>query len=107
MTSFYRTAILCGACPLVTGVAIFLLWLVTRWDLLMVIGMLVIPAGFLSFLAGSGALSGYLSEARRASELSRRTARRRALGAGLLLLVNFPAAYGIILAVSAILTLDD
>ena len=44
MNRAYWVALICGAIPLVAGVSIFLLWLMTRWDGLMAAGIYTLGA---------------------------------------------------------------
>ncbi len=53
-------AMLCGAVPLSLGIAIFLLWVITRWEALEVAGFLTIWAGTIFVAAGCIALDGYV-----------------------------------------------
>ena len=88
----YRGATACGALPLISGVAIFSLWFITRWPLLELAGMLTIMLGLAAFVAGCTMLLLYVRARLRAGvESPRRVLGRTAL-AGLLLLANFPAA---------------
>ena len=90
-----RVAVACGALPLLTGVSIFLCWLVTGWEWLMGAGIITIYAGCLLFLCGIVALGSYLFF----DHLPTQSLGRRLLICalvGLLLLSNFPVAGGII-----------
>lgn len=82
-----RLALFCGAAPLVTGVSIFALWLVTRWPWLMAAGAVTIAAGLVLFLIGLGAL---------AFDASHRRPRFAKTLSLVLLLLNFPVAIGIV-----------
>jgi hypothetical protein len=101
----YRLALICGAAPLAVGAAIFLLWLVTRWDQLVVAGVATIYGGVACFAVGLGALVRYYILATRAAE----PVPRRKLGSDLavallLLFANYPLALGIIGGAMAIET---
>ncbi len=95
-----RFALWCGGLPLATGCAIFLAWLPlggAAWESL---GLLLLIAGPWVVLAGLLALAAHVVDAlrrpgRRAPGFWKRTI--LALG---LLLANFPAALGIVLAAS-------
>ena len=102
MRSARRVALLCGGIPLVAGVAIFLLWLMTSWQWLMFAGFATLYGGLGFFAIGSIALARYYWLAARASDVSHRLLWRSMLCYGGLLLVNFPVAGGIIAAVYAI-----
>lgn len=99
----YRTAILCGAIPLATGTTIFLLWLMTHWPWLMPAGIVTIYLGVPLVFFGIMTMTEYWASATN-SGIPRRTRILRVLLCLGLLLVNFPAAYGIVLAVNDIQT---
>jgi hypothetical protein len=96
MNRAYRNALLCGACPLVVGVTIFLLWLVTRWDWLILAGLCTIVGGVVAFLIGAFSLAIYFWFGWQTPELPRRKLWRSTLGCAGLLLSNFVAAGAII-----------
>ena len=79
-----RSALICGLLPLGTGVGIFLLWLVVRWDWLMLAGFGTICVGLLLVLVGAGFL------------VAARSRSPAVLG---VLLANFPVA-GVIVFVA-------
>ncbi|SIO67317.1 hypothetical protein SAMN05444166_8332 [Singulisphaera sp. GP187] len=49
MSPYYKISLICGATPLFVGIAIFLLWLITRWDWLMAAGLLTLYLERFSF----------------------------------------------------------
>ena len=51
--STYKIAFLCGFIPFILGISIFLLWLVSRWEILMFAGILNIYAGICAFIIGA------------------------------------------------------
>lgn len=102
MNRAYRYALVAGATPLVTGTAIFLLWLVTRWEGLMHAGVFTVIAGLVAFACGSMALVVYGWLAYRDPMVSRRRFWLSTLGCAALLLFNFPAALGVTTAFLAI-----
>lgn len=102
MSECYKVALVCGVAPLIVGVATFLLWLLTRWDTLMSFGLVVVIVSHIFFIVGCLAVVVYVRQARRDAKAPRLAIWFRALGATLLLLVNFPVAHGIIKAVVAI-----
>jgi hypothetical protein len=53
MNRAYRIALFCGACPLVVGVSVFLLWMAFHWDWLMDAGIWTIVGGILLFMVGA------------------------------------------------------
>jgi hypothetical protein len=99
MDRAYRLAMFCGASPLLVGVSIFVLWLLTRWDLLMIAGILTLAAGPVLCAFAFLNLSHFLWLARREPDLSPRRRRLAVFWCGSLLLANFPVAVGIIYAV--------
>ncbi len=95
---------LCGAIPLVTGSAVFCLWLVTGWDWLCLAGYFTILGGFVLFAAGAGALVRYHFLSARTPGCSPRSVLRRTLGAWILLLGNFPAAAAFVMGFVVLVT---
>jgi hypothetical protein len=98
----YRIALFCGATPLIVGTSIFVLWLFTRWEWLKLAGAGTLVAGALSCLAGVVLLSWSYALARERPELTHAQAILATLCGIALLLVNFPAAAGILYAVEVI-----
>jgi len=94
----YRLAVYCGAAPLATGTSLFLLWLATRWDRLFFAGTAVIYGGLALFVVGVGALVRYawLGLRQPPPHLPRRQIGINVASALSLLLLNFPAAWGIV-----------
>ncbi|MFI5403179.1 MAG: hypothetical protein ACHQ1G_09595 [Planctomycetota bacterium] len=101
MKGAYRLALLCGALPLVVGVSVFLLWLVTRADGLMLLGFFVLCGGLAFFAVGVLALGRFCWLAFREPQLPARFW-AATIACALLLLSNFPVAGAIIYAVDAI-----
>jgi hypothetical protein len=91
----YRVALACGALPLVAGIAVFLLWIPTRWEWLMGAGVLVLVVGVALFAVGTLALARFCWLALRMPEPPPRFWRSTAFAAALLL-SNFPAAGAVI-----------
>jgi len=56
MSKMDRLALACGLLPLISGIAVFLLWIGSRWELLKLVGFFVILAGMLCILVGAIAL---------------------------------------------------
>lgn len=104
MNRAYRVALICGASPLLVGVSVFLLWLVTRWDWLMAAGMLTLYGGVAIFLVGALALARFCWLAFRSPDPRGRRPWLSALACAGLLLVNVPVAGGIVAAAIAIET---
>ena len=97
-----RIALLCWVIPLGVGVTTFLLWLLTEAGALMAIGFVTLLAGALLAFVGSVMLVvhvvGRFEDPR--PPMRRRIA--QAFVVALLLLANFPIAYGIVQAVESI-----
>ena len=104
MNHAYRLALTCGAVPLLLGVSIFFLWVITRWDWLMMAGVATLYAGVAAFFIGAFALACFCWLASRSADLPRRRNSNRVLACGLLLVSNFPVAVGIVAAAIAIET---
>ena len=54
-----RVALFCGICPLLLGVSIFLLWLATGWQWLMLAGIATIFCGTILVALGICSLAAY------------------------------------------------
>ena len=104
MNRAYRLALVCGAFPLLIGVSIFVLWLITRWDWLMMAGIFTFYGGVAVFLVGVLALAHYCWLAFRMPNIPRRRLWLSTLACAGLLLLNFPVAGGIAAAAIAIET---
>ncbi len=104
MDRTFRVAVLSGLLPLLVGVSLFVLWIISRWDWLMVGGFVTLYGGLVSFLIGVVALTCYCWAACRSADPPRRKWIPSALACAALLLSNFPTAGGIIAAVIAIET---
>ena len=84
------------------GTSVFLLWLVLRWDWLMAAGAYIIGGGCVLFVVGVVVLLGFLVRARLSRWFPRPRLRRMTVAAALLLLANFPAAAGVLVAVGKV-----
>lgn len=104
MDRTFRIALLCGLLPLLVGLSLFVLWIITRWDWLVVGGFVTLYGGLVSVLIGAIALARYCWAAARIADPPRRNWVPSALACAALLLSNFPAAGGMIAAVIAIET---
>ena len=102
----YRIAFFCGALPLCSGVSIFALWCLTRWDWLVLAGFWVIGVGLIFVMVGLTALLRFWTL--RGKDASHSQSHNRwATAIGLAaLLSNFPAAIAIVVAVSLILRMS-
>ncbi|MBX7157612.1 MAG: hypothetical protein K1X66_04410 [Verrucomicrobiae bacterium] len=104
MKRAYQIALVCGILPLFIGILIFLLWLVTRQNWLMAVGVFTIWLGVIMVLIGAVALIRFCWLGFRTSELSRRRLWLLTFGCAALLFSNFIVAGGIMTAVVAIET---
>jgi hypothetical protein len=104
MSRTYRIATICGATPLLVGVVIFLLWLVTRWDWLMAAGMFTIYGGVAMLLFGAIALVRFCWLALGTPDFPRRRLWVSAVWCAALLLSNFPVAAAIVVGAVSIET---
>jgi hypothetical protein len=105
MNRAFKTAIACGALPLLTGSSIFAVWIVTRWDWLMGAGWFTLYAGLILVAVGAIALGRYRWLASLcSSKMTDRRFRLSTCACAGLLLSNFPVAAGIIVAAVAIET---
>jgi len=96
MKRVYRIAVICGFIPLLVGISIFVIWLITRSDWLMLAGLLTIYGGIALFVVGAIALFRFWFMAHREPDYSKK---KRWIATVLcfgLLLINFPVALGIV-----------
>lgn len=100
----FRIALFCGAAPLLLGISIFLLWVLTRWNGLMLAGFLTLFVGAFLFLVGVAALALSWRQAQRREDVSRRRVWLSTIGGAGLLLSNFAVVGGISVAAIAIHT---
>jgi hypothetical protein len=100
----HGVATICGAMPLLLGTAIFVAWLVARWNWLMIAGAVVLYGGLAVVAAGVTSLALSCWMAFRTPGVPRRRVWASTLSCGGLLLANFLAAGGIIWVVIAIAT---
>src|SRR5215471_9423974 len=100
----HRAAVFCGATPLLLGTAIFIVWVLTRRDWLMIAGAVILYAGLIIVAADGIALAVSCWMAFRTPGVSRRHVWFSALNCAGLLLSNFLAASWIIAAVISITT---
>ena len=101
MKRAYQVALACGVLPLLVGVVIFLLWVSTGWDWMIVAGIFTLYGGVGIFLVGIIALVRYCWLALHTLGMSRRRVWLSTLGCAGLLLLNFPVAGCIIVAAIA------
>jgi hypothetical protein len=98
MSSEYRISLWCGALPLASGVSIFALWYLMRAEFLVRAGLALLGSGWMLLVVGLISLLLHLSGEHSRDVVSRRRLLRQGLFSGGLLLANFPAAAGILVA---------
>jgi hypothetical protein len=96
----YTAALLCGLAPLAIGTGIFVLWYLTRWNWLAFAWVFTFLGCVVSVIVGAVCLLFYALAAYR--PVPREIFVRRVVIALAALLVNFPVAYLIVIAVTAI-----
>lgn len=92
----------CALAPMCLGVATFLLWLLTRWMFFEFLGLWIILLGLILLVLGGICLVMYLVVALLAHQESVTSVLKRVVVIGSLMMLNFPIAWGILLAVRAI-----
>lgn len=102
MKSSYRTAWVCGVLPLLLGVAVYLLWLATDWDWLMMAGVVTLCGGCVVVAVGARALVRFCRIGLHTAGLPRRRVWLPAVACAGLLLSNFAVAGGIVFAVGVL-----
>ena len=102
MNGLYRTVKYCATTPMLIGVSIFVLWLVTRIDELMLLGAFALFIGLGLLAVGLLALAGYYWTGSRRTDMPRQQLRISTLKGAGLLFSNFLVAGAIIAAVLAI-----
>ena len=94
-----RTAYICAIVPLGIGIICFLAWLPTHATILARIGIIDLILGVGCAVLGFVCLGIYIWQASQFRPPKRGVLLRRALWAALLIVMNFPAAIGIMVAV--------
>jgi hypothetical protein len=89
MPPLLRSATAFGASPLIIGTLVYLLWRITHWNGIALMGLVTILIGILCFIAGTTCLILHL---KRNAQAAQRSPLSSVL-VGLLLISNFPAAY--------------
>ena len=85
-----------GAAPLTIGISMFLLWLITGWQWLELVGIFVLYTGFASVVSGLVLLALWVLRRIRSGDWAREQLMGRTIFAAIVLVINFPAA-GLIL----------
>jgi hypothetical protein len=104
LTRWLASALLCGALPLITGVAIFLVWLPTRWKWLEPAGAVTMMLGWAFLLAGLFCLYKHIDNGLRSAPASRARILVPSLAALAIMLLNIPVGYTILNIVISIET---
>lgn len=102
MAALHRVATACATVPMLTGVSIFLLWLILRQEGLTLLGAMIILVGLALLPIGLLALAGYYWMGTKQSDVPAQQLRSSTLKGVSLLLSNFLVAGAIIAAVLAI-----
>lgn len=95
MNTAFRVSLACAALPLVAGLAIFAIWLATRWDWLMLAGVFTIYGGLVLICVGVLALATGLWLARSRPNHGKQRPWLSAAICGVMLIANFPVAGGL------------
>jgi hypothetical protein len=96
MQTSYRFALACGAVPLVAGIIFYLVWLITRLEVLAQVAGLVILISIFLVLFGIAALGWFAWQAFRTPGLPRDRVWRAILIAGSVLSLNLPVIAGLL-----------
>ena len=99
MNRWLRFSVICGAAPLTVGVAIFLTWLLTRWDWLMLAGVLTIYSGLVVVAVGTIGVVLFVWKSVRVGHTPRKHVAWQALTVSGFLLLNVPVAAAIVASV--------
>lgn len=99
MNGLYRIAKYCAVIPMIVGISIFVLWLLTRWDEWMMLGAFTLIGGLALLIVGFLALGAYYWIASRSPGIPRQQIKPTMFKVIGLLFSNFLVAGGIIAAV--------
>jgi len=102
MKTSLKAALFFGVAPLVTGIGIFLAWVLSRADWLMAAGVVTIYVGMCSVAVGAGCLGFYLRRSWRSQAVPRRRLVWQTVAVLALFLVNFVAAGAAVLGAMVI-----
>lgn len=100
MNRWLQIAVVCGATSLTIGITIFLAWLLTRWNGLMMAGILTVYGGVGVVAIGAVSVAVFVWKSLRAGQAPRKQVVRRAVAVGSLLLLNVVVAAIIIASVT-------
>ena len=103
MNLWHRVALTYGLLPLIVGIAVFSVWLLTRWDWLMFAGLYTIGIGLILFVGG---LISLLIASRRARQQGIPYKQKNLLILGVLL-INFPVALAMMFYAHHLMTIYD
>jgi hypothetical protein len=99
--AIFICALIFSLWPLVVGVSVFLLWWLTRWQILEMLGAFTIYGGIISVLLAFVAVVGYIIVAVKARVLLKKVA-LNAVIVLIAIIINFPAAFACIVGVDYI-----
>jgi hypothetical protein len=99
--SIFICALIFSLWPLVIGVSIFVLWLLTRWEILEILGAFTIYGGIISVILAFVALIGYIIAAVKAKAGLKKVALHAVIVLAAII-INFPAAMVCVLGVDYI-----
>ncbi len=99
-----RLSVICGAAPLLAGVSLLLLWLVTRWGWLVYAGIITLYACLAVLAVGIIALGWFCWLAFHFPAMPGRRSWRSILLSAVLLVANIPMGIGVIAVFCAVLT---
>ena len=102
MNQWIRASIFCDAVPLATGIGVFLLWWILRWEIFMFAGILTVLVGIAVFVIGLDCLATYVWDVSRSKRMIDHRTLLKSLAADGLLAINLPVAVAIIVTVEAI-----
>jgi hypothetical protein len=103
MNRLYKTVKYCAMIPMLMGATIFVLWLVTRIDELLLLGIFALFVGLGIVAVGLIALAGFYWTGIKRADIPRRQVLGSTLAGAAFLLSNFLVAGGIIAVALAIL----
>ena len=88
MNQWIRASIFCGAVPLATGIGIFLLWWLLRWEIFMFDEMLTVLVDIAVFVIGLGCLATYVWDVSRSKRMIDHRTLLKSLAAGGILAIS-------------------
>jgi hypothetical protein len=104
MSRAYKVAVACGTIPLVFGISLFLVWLITRQDILLGAGVFAAYGCLGIFAVGLLALVYFFWAGSRTPGVDRSHLRRKTIACGVLLFSNLPVGAAVGAATFALVT---